>query len=101
MNIAPNSGTYSGLVNALLVLQQFDEAVRRSQVEQFRTCSGGRKMDHPTSRNALYALAFVPGDSSEMAEQQQWFAGKPEENDGRSLASDTQAYVGYLGKRGN
>ncbi len=34
-----------------------------------------------------------------MAEQQQWFAGKPEyENDGLSLASDSEAYAGHLGK---
>jgi hypothetical protein len=33
-----------------------------------------------------------------MAEQQQWFAGKPEENFGLSLASDTEAYAGHLGK---
>jgi eukaryotic-like serine/threonine-protein kinase len=33
-----------------------------------------------------------------MAEQQQWFAGKPEENLGLSLASDTDAYLGHLGK---
>ncbi len=33
-----------------------------------------------------------------MAEQQQWFAGKPEENWGLALASDTEAYCGHLGK---
>jgi tetratricopeptide (TPR) repeat protein len=33
-----------------------------------------------------------------MAEQQQWFAGKPEENMGLALASDTEAYGGHLGK---
>ena len=33
-----------------------------------------------------------------MAEQQQWFAGKPAENFGLSLASDTHAYAGHLGK---
>jgi eukaryotic-like serine/threonine-protein kinase len=34
-----------------------------------------------------------------MAEQQQWFAGKPEyENYGLALASDTEAYAGHLGK---
>jgi tetratricopeptide (TPR) repeat protein len=33
-----------------------------------------------------------------MAEQQQWFAGKPEENQGLSLASGTEAYGGHLGK---
>jgi hypothetical protein len=34
-----------------------------------------------------------------MAEQQQWFAGKPDyENFGLGLASDTEAYAGHLGK---
>jgi Tfp pilus assembly protein PilF len=33
-----------------------------------------------------------------MAEQQQWYAGKPEENFGLALASDTEAYGGHLGK---
>jgi hypothetical protein len=33
-----------------------------------------------------------------MADQQQWFADKPEENVGLSLASDTEAYAGHLGK---
>ena len=48
--------------------------------------------------NALYALAFLGADSAAMAEQQQWFAGKPEENFGLALASDTEAYAGHLGK---
>jgi eukaryotic-like serine/threonine-protein kinase len=34
-----------------------------------------------------------------MAEQQQWFAGKPDyESFGLALASDTEAYGGHLGK---
>jgi tetratricopeptide (TPR) repeat protein len=33
-----------------------------------------------------------------MAEQEQWFAGKAEENYGLSLASDTEAYGGHLVK---
>jgi tetratricopeptide (TPR) repeat protein len=33
-----------------------------------------------------------------MAQEQQWFAGKPEENFGLSLASDTEAYAGHLSK---
>jgi tetratricopeptide (TPR) repeat protein len=33
-----------------------------------------------------------------MAEQQQWFVGRPEENLGLGLASDTEAYGGHLGK---
>jgi hypothetical protein len=49
--------------------------------------------------NALYALAFIGADSPGMAEQQQWFAGKPEyENIGLALASDSEAYVGHLAK---
>ena len=43
-------------------------------------------------------LPFSGADSTAMAEQQQWFAGKPEENFGLSLASDTEAYGGHLGK---
>lgn len=33
-----------------------------------------------------------------MTNQQQWFAGKPEENSGLSLASDIEAYAGHLVK---
>ena len=33
-----------------------------------------------------------------MAEQQQWFAGRPEENMGLALASDTEGYGGHLSK---
>ena len=43
-------------------------------------------------------LPFSGADSAAMAEQQQWFAGKPEENFGLALASDTEAYGGHLGK---
>jgi hypothetical protein len=48
---------------------------------------------------ALYALAFVGANSAAMAEQQQWFAGKPEyENFGLAFASDTEGYNGHLSK---
>ena len=60
-----------------------------------------RNLDDFVLRQILYALAFIAGDSSGMAEQQQWFAGKPEENNGLSLESDTEAYAGHLAKRGN
>ncbi len=44
-------------------------------------------------------LAFLASDSAAMAEQQQWYAGKPDyENMGLALASDTEAYGGHLGK---
>ena len=44
-------------------------------------------------------LPFSGRTPAAMAEQQQWFAGKPDyENFGLALASDTEAYGGHLGK---
>jgi len=93
LSLAPDSGSpYSNLANALFALQRFDEA--RQIIQQ----AHARKLDDYVFRLALYALAFLREDSRGMAEQQQWFAGKPEENVGLSLASDTEAYAGHLGK---
>jgi len=83
---------YENLVNSQLALQHLDEAGQMIQKAR------EHKLDNLIFRNALYALAFVRADSSAMAEQQGWFGGKPEENDGLSLASDTEAYMGHLGK---
>jgi tetratricopeptide (TPR) repeat protein len=93
VRVAPDSGApYTGLGNSLLSLQRFDEA--RQIIHEAQA----RKLDNAVLRNALYALAFLGSDSAAMAEQQQWFAGKPEENIGLALASDTEAYGGHLGK---
>jgi hypothetical protein len=74
-------------------LQRFDEA--KQIIHEARA----RKMDDDTLHVDLYALAFLDSDSSAMAEQQQWFAGKPDyEKEGLALASDTEAYGGHLGK---
>jgi eukaryotic-like serine/threonine-protein kinase len=78
------------LAACLLALQQFDEA--RQTIEQAQA----RKLDNYKLRSVLYALAFIQDDSSAMGEEQKWFAGKPEENFGLSLASDTEAYAGHL-----
>jgi len=78
------------LANDLLALQRFDEALQMIQTVQ------ARKFDDPILHNALYALAFLGSDSAAMAERQQWFAGRPEENWGLELASDTQAYAGHV-----
>ena len=83
---------YDNLVNYLLALQQFEEV--RHVVQQAQS----RKLDDYLLHDALYALAFLRADSSAMSEQQQWFAARPEENVGLSLASDTEAYAGHLGK---
>jgi hypothetical protein len=84
---------YDNIANYALALQRFDET--RQTIHEAQA----RKADDFILHNALYALAFLGADSAAMAEQQQWFAGKPEyENDGLSLASDTEAYAGHLGK---
>jgi tetratricopeptide (TPR) repeat protein len=93
LRLAPdNSNSYWGLANALLALHRFDEASQTIQQAH------AQKLDNLGLRANLYALAFLRGDSSAMAEQQQWFAGKPEESFGLSLAPDSEAYAGHLGK---
>ena len=79
--------------NYALALRRFDEARHTIQEVQ------ARKLDDFVLHNALYALAFLGADSAAMAEQLQWYAGKPEyETYGLSLASDTEAYEGHLAK---
>jgi serine/threonine protein kinase/tetratricopeptide (TPR) repeat protein len=89
LRLAPNDVSwYENLVIFALALQRFDEARQMA-----------RKFDDLVTRDTLYLLAFVVADSATMAEQQQWFAGKPEyENLGLALASATEAYGGHLGK---
>jgi eukaryotic-like serine/threonine-protein kinase len=93
MRIASDRATYDNLANFALALQQFDEARRIIREAQ------PRNEDDFVMHGTLYALAFVGANSAAMAEQQRWFAGKPEyENFGLAFASDTEAYVGHLGK---
>ncbi|HEY6372761.1 MAG TPA: protein kinase [Candidatus Sulfotelmatobacter sp.] len=94
LHLDPLSGSsYGNLSNALLALQRFDEAQQIIQMAQ------ALKLDRFTLRNALYALAFLRGDSAGMAEQQRWFSQQPAlENAGLSFASDTEAYAGHLEK---
>jgi serine/threonine protein kinase/Tfp pilus assembly protein PilF len=94
LRLAPDRlAQYSNLANYALALQRFDQA------QQVIHDAQARKLDDFLLRDALYALAFLGADSTVMAEQQQWFAGKPDyENFGLALASDTEAYAGHLGK---
>jgi hypothetical protein len=58
-----------------------------------------RKLDGLIFHIALYALAFLGADSPAMGEQQKWLASQHDyEHYGLSLASDTEAYAGHLGK---
>ena len=93
LRLSPGHVTpYDDLANYTLALQHFDET--RQTIHEAQT----RKLDDFGLHNALYALAFLGTDSAAMVDEQQWFAGKPEENDGLALASDTEAYGGHLGK---
>ena len=94
LRLAPDRvGSYDNLAGYTLALQRFDET------RQIIGEAQARKMDDAIFHNALYALAFLGSDSAAMAEQQQWFAGKPEfETYGLALASDTEAYAGHMGK---
>jgi serine/threonine protein kinase/tetratricopeptide (TPR) repeat protein len=93
--LIPDSGIpYANLGNNLLSLQRFDEA-RQTLLEAQARKLGNSIVLH----NALYGLAFLGSDAAAMAQEQQWFAAKPEvENYGLSLSSDTEAFSGYLGK---
>ena len=93
MRLAPDQVfNYGNLANYRAALQRFDEA--RQVIHEGQA----RKADDFVLHNALYALAFLAADSVAMAEQQRWFAGKPEENIGLALASDTEAYAGHVSK---
>jgi len=94
LRLAPDSVTWYGhLANFAFALQRFDE------LRQIGREAQARKLDDWVLHLNLYALAFLGSDSEAMAEQQQWYAGKPEyENFGLALASDTEAYGGHLAK---
>jgi tetratricopeptide (TPR) repeat protein len=94
MRLAPDQvAFYVNLANDLLALQRPDEA--RQIIHEAQ----GQKLDDFIFHSALYALAFSGADSAAMAEQQEWYTGKPEyENRRFGLASDTEAYGGHLAK---
>ncbi len=95
VGLAPDAVSgFTNPANYALALQHFDEA--RQTINEAQA----RKMDDFILHNALYALAFLGADSAAMAEQQHWYTGKPEENAGLALASDTEAYRGHLAKAG-
>ena len=86
----PAMSGYLGMI--LLPLQRFDE-MKAKTTKDVEVANSKDYLFHNTS----YALAFLRSDSSGMAEQQQWFAAQPDyQNDGFSLASDTEAYAGHL-----
>jgi tetratricopeptide (TPR) repeat protein/predicted Ser/Thr protein kinase len=95
--LAPDQAFFYGdLANYALALQRSDEA--RQIIHEAQT-RGANDFNDFIVHHALYALAFLGADSAAMAEQQQWYAERPAyENYGLALGSDTEAYVGHLGK---
>jgi serine/threonine protein kinase/tetratricopeptide (TPR) repeat protein len=92
LRIAPDQDIYGVLLQGFLALQQFDKArqgIREVEAE---------KLEDSIARSAMYGLAFLGSDFQAMAEQQQWYTSKLDENLGLSLASDTEAYAGHLHK---
>ncbi len=84
---------HENIANNDLALQRFDEARQALNEAQ------ARKLDDYILHNALYGVAFLDADSAAMAEQQRWYASRPEyENFGLALESDTEAYAGHLSK---
>jgi tetratricopeptide (TPR) repeat protein len=92
IRLQPDTNIYVDLANDALALQRFDEA--RQSIHEAQA----RKLDDYILHNATYALAFLKADSAAMAELQQWYAGKPEENMGLALAADTEAFAGHVDK---
>jgi len=92
--LAPDRASWNeNLAIYTLALRRFDET--RHMSDDTRVRYGDDLILH----TAFYALAFVGSDSAGMAEQQQWFAGKPKyETFGLALTSDTEAYAGRAGK---
>jgi len=94
LRLAPDSvELFFGLFSGDLTLQRYDEA--RTVISEMQA----RKMNDEGIHVGLYMLAILGKDSTSMAEQQQWFAGKSDyENWVLALASDTEAYDGHLAK---
>lgn len=86
-----SNGLYANLAQYKLALQRFEDA------QHVFDEAHSKNLDGLEMRVAFYALAFLRADPRAMAEQQNWFAGRPEETFGLALAGDTEAYHGHLG----
>jgi eukaryotic-like serine/threonine-protein kinase len=92
LSLAPQAlYRYVNLANYALALQRLDEARQMVQEAQ------ARKEDDLGLHFDIYALAFLNSDHSAMAEQEQWYASKPQyENFGLAVASGSEAYMGHV-----
>jgi tetratricopeptide (TPR) repeat protein len=88
-----SSQDYANLVSSYLVLNRLEEA--RATADE----ALAKKLDSPYLRLFLYQLAFLQNDTSGMAQQAAWAAGKPGVVDVLlHYESETAAYSGRLGQ---
>ena len=94
LKIEPSSGlTYANLVGSYLFLNRLQDAAATAAEAQ------SKKLDSPALRLNLYRLAFLQNDTTGMAQQLAWSAGKAGvENAMLRLEADTAAYAGRLDK---
>jgi Tfp pilus assembly protein PilF len=93
LNTPEYVGNYLNVAAYDISLQRFDEA--RQVIHEAQA----RKLEDYGLHYHLYRLAFLESDPAAMAEQQQWFVGKPDyENIGLALESATEAYEGHVSK---
>jgi tetratricopeptide (TPR) repeat protein len=94
VGLAPDVVTcYENLAVYLVALQRFDQA------RKIIDAAHARNLDDDTLHTLGYVIASFEGDSTAIARERQWFAGKPDyENEGLGLASDAEAYQGHLAK---
>ena len=82
---------YPNLARYDYFLNRFDEA---QQVVHEALARGAD--DDFANHWYLYLIAFQRSDFAAMAEQQRWFAGRPDEHFGLSLASGVEGYEGRV-----
>ncbi len=88
-----NVTAYENLGTFCLPLDRFAEA------KDITNQAFARKLDEEALHTNLYTLAFLEGDSAEMAKQAAWFEGKPDvENEILGQESSTEAYYGRFRK---
>jgi serine/threonine protein kinase/tetratricopeptide (TPR) repeat protein len=94
VRLGPNMAiSYANLGEIYLALNRFDDAKTATEEAQARNLE-----DIPLHLN-LYALAFFQNNVEAMRQQADWVIGKPGAEDWMlSLASDTEAWSGRLGK---
>lgn len=93
LQVAPTNSAYANLALYLVAAGHFEEAkqlITRAETKD--------KVDKVVFHQVQYAMDFLDGNSQAMAEQFQWFAGRPEENLGLALAADTEGYAGHVDK---